>query len=49
MSTQNAQSIVPLTHISPQQGFKLLELPPEVAGILSSDDAPVYIAIIMSL
>lgn len=40
MSTQTAESI-PLTHISPQQGLKLLELPRELAGILSSDNAPV--------
>ncbi|BDD55184.1 hypothetical protein MPDQ_007678 [Monascus purpureus] len=39
MSTQAARSIR-LTHTSAQQGFRLLELPRELLGILSSDDAP---------
>ncbi|KAL6239689.1 hypothetical protein BDW75DRAFT_101749 [Aspergillus navahoensis] len=39
MSTQSTPSIL-LTHRSPQQGFRLLELPPELAELLSSDDPP---------
>lgn len=42
MSTQAARSIR-LTHTSAQQGFRLLELPRELLGILSSDDAPLYV------
>ncbi|OJJ51175.1 hypothetical protein ASPZODRAFT_138284 [Penicilliopsis zonata CBS 506.65] len=40
MSTQGAPS-VRFTHTSPQQGFKLLELPPELLNLLTSDDAPI--------
>lgn len=39
MSTQAAQSIL-FTHTSPQQGFKLLELPPELVEALSSKEPP---------
>ncbi|KAE8422110.1 sister chromatid cohesion protein Dcc1 [Aspergillus pseudocaelatus] len=39
MSTQSASSIL-FTHTSPQQGFKLLELPPELADLLTSKEAP---------
>ncbi|KNG88628.1 sister chromatid cohesion protein Dcc1 [Aspergillus nomiae NRRL 13137] len=39
MSTQAASSIL-FTHTSPQQGFKLLELPPELADLLTSKEAP---------
>ncbi|KAL5048162.1 hypothetical protein BDW71DRAFT_25962 [Aspergillus fruticulosus] len=39
MSTQSTPSIL-LTHRSLQQGFRLLELPPELAELLSSDDPP---------
>ncbi|KAL5003276.1 hypothetical protein BDV10DRAFT_201133 [Aspergillus recurvatus] len=39
MSTQSTPSIL-LTHQSPQRGFRLLELPPELAELLSSDDPP---------
>ncbi|KAF7134119.1 hypothetical protein CNMCM5793_005748 [Aspergillus hiratsukae] len=39
MSTQAAQSIL-FTHTTPQQGFRLLELPPELAELLSSKEAP---------
>ncbi|OJJ97096.1 hypothetical protein ASPACDRAFT_33124 [Aspergillus aculeatus ATCC 16872] len=39
MSTQSAQSIL-FTHTAPQQGFRLLELPPEVADLLASENAP---------
>ncbi|KAL1969683.1 hypothetical protein VTN77DRAFT_8236 [Rasamsonia byssochlamydoides] len=39
MSTQTAQSIR-FTHTFPQQGFRLLELPPELVELLSSDDPP---------
>lgn len=41
MSTQAAKSTL-LTHRSPQEGLKLLELPPELADVLSSDEAPRY-------
>ncbi|KKK21261.1 hypothetical protein ARAM_001260 [Aspergillus rambellii] len=40
MSTQSASSI-PFTYRFPQQAFKLLELPPELADLLSSQDAPI--------
>ncbi|KAF9883428.1 hypothetical protein FE257_003469 [Aspergillus nanangensis] len=40
MSTQAARSIL-FTHTSPQQGYKLLELPPELADVLSSSDPPI--------
>ncbi|KKA25664.1 hypothetical protein T310_0304 [Rasamsonia emersonii CBS 393.64] len=39
MSTQAARSIR-FTHTFPQQGFRLLELPPELLELLSSDDPP---------
>ncbi|KAL4919562.1 hypothetical protein BDW62DRAFT_41504 [Aspergillus aurantiobrunneus] len=39
MSTQSTPSIL-FTHRSPQQGFRLLELPPELADLLSSDNPP---------
>ncbi|GES60237.1 sister chromatid cohesion protein Dcc1 [Aspergillus terreus] len=39
MSTQAARSIL-FTHTSPQQGFKLLELPPELVEALSSKEPP---------
>ncbi|GFF70367.1 hypothetical protein IFM61392_09627 [Aspergillus lentulus] len=39
MSTQAARSIL-FTHTSPQQGFRLLELPSELAELLSSNEAP---------
>ncbi|KAL4817363.1 hypothetical protein BDW67DRAFT_34711 [Aspergillus spinulosporus] len=39
MSTQSTPSIL-FTHQTPQQGFRLLELPPELAELLSSDDPP---------
>ncbi|KAL1863524.1 hypothetical protein Plec18167_000617 [Paecilomyces lecythidis] len=41
MSTQAARSIR-FTHTFPQQGFRLLELPPEVLELLSKEDAPVF-------
>ncbi|GFF42456.1 hypothetical protein IFM61606_05751 [Aspergillus udagawae] len=39
MSTQAARSIL-FTHTSPQQGFRLLELPSELAELLSSKEVP---------
>ncbi|KAL4760626.1 putative sister chromatid cohesion protein Dcc1 [Aspergillus foveolatus] len=39
MSTQSTPSIL-FTHQTPQQGFRLLELPPELAELLSSDNPP---------
>ncbi|KAL1999606.1 hypothetical protein VTN02DRAFT_4278 [Thermoascus thermophilus] len=39
MSTQTARSIR-FTHASPQQGFRLLELPAELLELLSSENAP---------
>ncbi|KAE8348658.1 hypothetical protein BDV28DRAFT_164191 [Aspergillus coremiiformis] len=39
MSTQAASSIL-FTHTSPQQGFKLLELPSDLADLLTSKEAP---------
>ncbi|KAL4742772.1 hypothetical protein BDV11DRAFT_166930 [Aspergillus similis] len=39
MSTQSTPSIL-FTNQTPQQGFRLLELPPELAELLSSDDPP---------
>ncbi|KAF7589763.1 hypothetical protein BBP40_003871 [Aspergillus hancockii] len=39
MSTQTAQSIL-FTHTTPQQGFKLLELPPDLADLLTSKEPP---------
>ncbi|GMF67927.1 unnamed protein product [Aspergillus oryzae] len=39
MSTQSASSIL-FTHSSRQQGFKLLELPAELADLLTSKEAP---------
>ncbi|RAL14950.1 putative sister chromatid cohesion protein Dcc1 [Aspergillus homomorphus CBS 101889] len=39
MSTQSAQSIL-FTHTAPQQGIRLLELPPEVADLLTSANPP---------
>ncbi|PLB51108.1 sister chromatid cohesion protein Dcc1 [Aspergillus steynii IBT 23096] len=39
MSTQAARSIL-FTHTSPQQGFRLLELPPDLAEQLSSKNPP---------
>lgn len=44
MSTQTAPSIR-LTHTSPQQGLRLLELPRELLDVLSSDNAPPYVYI----
>ncbi|KAJ9271685.1 hypothetical protein DTO212C5_2110 [Paecilomyces variotii] len=41
MSTQAARSIR-FTHTFPQQGFRLLELPPEMLELLSKEDAPVF-------
>ncbi|PYI21107.1 sister chromatid cohesion protein Dcc1 [Aspergillus violaceofuscus CBS 115571] len=41
MSTQSAPSIL-FTHTAPQQGFRLLELPPEVADLLTSDHPPTF-------
>ncbi|KAJ5328822.1 hypothetical protein N7452_009212 [Penicillium brevicompactum] len=40
MSTQDAHSIL-FTHTRPQQGFRLLELTPELEKLLTSKDAPV--------
>ncbi|KAJ5782600.1 hypothetical protein N7457_004374 [Penicillium paradoxum] len=40
MSTQDARSIL-FTHTRPQQGFRLLELTPELEELLTSKDAPV--------
>jgi sister chromatid cohesion protein DCC1 len=40
MSTQAARNIR-LTHNSQQRSFRLLELTPEIAELLSSDNAPV--------
>ncbi|KAL4968416.1 putative sister chromatid cohesion protein Dcc1 [Aspergillus stella-maris] len=40
MSTQSTPSIL-FTHRSPQQGFRLLELPPDLAELLASEDPPV--------
>ncbi|KAL4958026.1 sister chromatid cohesion protein Dcc1 [Aspergillus filifer] len=40
MSTQSTPSIL-FTHRSPQQGFRLLELPPELAELLASENPPV--------
>ncbi|KAL4867156.1 hypothetical protein BDV12DRAFT_123867 [Aspergillus spectabilis] len=39
MSTQSTPSIL-FTHRTAQQGFRLLELPPELADLLSSDNPP---------
>ncbi|KAL2862774.1 putative sister chromatid cohesion protein Dcc1 [Aspergillus lucknowensis] len=39
MSTQPTPSIL-FTHRSPQHGFRLLELPPELADLLASDKPP---------
>jgi sister chromatid cohesion protein DCC1 len=41
MSTQAARSIL-FTHTTPQQGFKLLELPPDLADQLTSKEPPTY-------
>ncbi|KAL4787891.1 hypothetical protein BJX76DRAFT_353689 [Aspergillus varians] len=40
MSTQSTPSIL-FTHHSRQQGFRLLELPPELADLLASDNPPI--------
>lgn len=40
MSTQDSRSIL-FTNTSPQQGFRLLELTPELEQLLMSKDAPV--------
>ncbi|KAJ5740322.1 hypothetical protein N7493_000194 [Penicillium malachiteum] len=40
MATQDTRAIL-LTHTYPQQGFRLLELTPELDALLSSADAPV--------
>ncbi|KAJ5893749.1 hypothetical protein N7495_005440 [Penicillium taxi] len=40
MSTQHSRRIL-FTHTHPQQGFRLLELTPELEELLSSKDAPV--------
>lgn len=42
MSTQAARSI-PFTHTTPQQGFRLLELSPELMELISSNEAPTYV------
>ncbi|KAL2837179.1 hypothetical protein BJY01DRAFT_47248 [Aspergillus pseudoustus] len=39
MSTQSVPSIL-FTHRSPQHGFRLLELPPDLAELLASDNPP---------
>ncbi|PWY89010.1 hypothetical protein BO70DRAFT_393529 [Aspergillus heteromorphus CBS 117.55] len=39
MSTQAAQSIL-FTHTAPQQSFRLLELPPDLADLLTSENPP---------
>ncbi|KAL2819097.1 hypothetical protein BJX63DRAFT_27596 [Aspergillus granulosus] len=39
MSTQSTPSIL-FTHRSPQRGFRLLELPPDLAELLASDNPP---------
>jgi len=39
MATQNAPSIL-FTNTQPQQGFRLLEIPPELEELLTSKDAP---------
>lgn len=39
MSTQSAPRIR-FTQTAPQQSFRLLELPPELAEVLSAKDAP---------
>ncbi|KAJ5568251.1 hypothetical protein VI817_006838 [Penicillium citrinum] len=40
MSTQTSKSIL-FTHTQPQQGFRLLEIPPDLEELLTSKDAPV--------
>ncbi|CAL5873347.1 uncharacterized protein PFLUO_LOCUS7618 [Penicillium psychrofluorescens] len=40
MSTQDSKTVL-FTHTHPQQGFRLLELPPDLDELLSSKDAPV--------
>ncbi|KAL4801137.1 sister chromatid cohesion protein Dcc1 [Aspergillus venezuelensis] len=40
MSTQSTPSIL-FTHRSPQQGFRLLELPPDLAKLLATENPPV--------
>ena len=42
MATQDSHNIL-FTHTQPQQGFRLLELPPDLEELLSSKDAPVYV------
>jgi hypothetical protein len=39
MATQDSRSIL-FTHTRPQQGFRLLELTPELEELLTSKDAP---------
>lgn len=40
MATQESRGIL-FTHTQPQQGFRLLEIPPELEALLTSKDAPV--------
>jgi sister chromatid cohesion protein DCC1 len=44
MSTQTSTfPAIPFTHTHPQQSFRLLELPPELLELLSSDNPPTYV------
>jgi hypothetical protein len=44
MSTQTSTfPAIPFTHTHPQQSFRLLELPPELLELLSSDSPPTYV------
>jgi hypothetical protein len=43
MSTQSTPSIL-FTHSSAQRGFRLLELPPDLAELLASNDPPTYVS-----
>ncbi|KAK0620230.1 hypothetical protein B0T14DRAFT_496805 [Immersiella caudata] len=40
MPTQPSQTTIPLFHTPSQEGFKLLELPPELVGLLESESPP---------
>lgn len=42
MATQDTRGIL-FTHTQHQQGFRLLELPPDLEALLTSKDAPVYV------
>lgn len=42
MATQDTRSIL-FTNTQPQQGFRLLEIPPELDELLSSKNASVYV------